>query len=104
MSDRLVRLEAMYEKDSTDAFCAYGIAMEHLKMGRPQEAVTWFDKAIQNDPDHAYSYYHKVRALSELGEIAKVRQTLARGLESAQRTGDGHAAEELRALAETVDE
>jgi len=32
------------------------------------QAVTWLDKAIQQDPEGFYIYYQKARALAKLGK------------------------------------
>jgi len=94
-TDRLEALMRMLEQDPNDAFCLYGVAQEHLKRGRFDDAVAWFDRAIAADPDHAYAHYHKARALEEGDRIDEAIATLRTGLEVAQRTGDGKAANEL---------
>ncbi len=99
MSDRLTKLTAFFERDPTDAFAAYGIAMEHRKAGTATEALIWLDRAIGIDPDHAYAHYQKAIVLEESGETEKARQTIEAGLAAAERSGDSHAAEELRTLA-----
>ncbi|QNN23625.1 tetratricopeptide repeat protein [Planctomycetales bacterium ZRK34] len=102
MSDRLSQLMRFYDQDPTDAFCTYGIAMEHNKVGRHDQAVQWLDRTLEIDPNHAYAHYQKAVALAEMGQRADAQAAIDAGLEAAKRSGDAHAAEELAALAKTM--
>ncbi|MDX1565492.1 MAG: tetratricopeptide repeat protein [Phycisphaeraceae bacterium] len=102
MSSRLEQLMGFYEKDPTDVFSLYGIAMEHLGSGDEEQALAWFQKVHAEDPDHAYAHYHRARALSNLGRNTEAAEAIQQGLEAARRSGDSHAAEELTALAESL--
>jgi len=102
MSERLEKLLAFHEQDPNDAFCTYGIAMEHMKTGAHAEAITWLDKTLTIDADYAYAYFQKARALSEQGDAEAARAVADEGIAAAQRSGDQHAAEELVGLKETL--
>ena len=94
MGDRLSQLRNLLEQDPTDAFCMYGIAMEHLRDGRRDEAIAWFDQAIEVEPGQTYAYY-----LSDAGRNQEALATIDTGLAQARECGDAHAEEELIALA-----
>lgn len=98
MSDRLHRLQQLYDQDVNDPFLTYGIAMEHAKEGRVHDAVDWLDRTIENDPAYCYAYYHKARLLAEAGQITRAIDALRQGMEQAIRLGDGKAQSEMTDL------
>lgn len=101
MEDRITKLMALLEADPQDAFCLYGVAMEHAKTGRHEEAIAWFDRALAADPDHCYAYFHKAKSQEEAGDNAAAADTLRAGLARARQTGDTQA---LREIAAYLDE
>ena len=102
MTDRLEQLEKMHAADPGDPFCTYGIAMEHAKSGRLDDAIEWLDKTIDADGQYCYAYYQKAKLLSEKGEQEAGRDVLHKGMESARAAGEGHAAEEMGELLENI--
>ena len=98
MTDRLPQLLALREKRPNDPFIAYGIAMEHVKAGRVDDAVTWFDQTLNDDADYCYAYYHKAKAQSDSGQTDAARQTLHTGIERAKAVGDAKAHDEMMEL------
>ena len=102
MPDRLEQLEKMHAADPDDAFCTYGIAMEHAKAGRLDDAIEWLDKTIGADGQYCYAYYQKAKLLSEKGDQEAARGVLHTGMKVARAAGDGHAAEEMGELLENI--
>ena len=98
MTDRLAALLTLLESQPEDAFCLYGIAMEHRKAGDLDEAIAYFDRTLAADPDHAYAAYHKARTQDEAGATDAALATIDQGLAAARRSGDSAAAGELAAL------
>jgi len=97
-SDRIAQLERLLEVDPDDAFCLYGLAMEHAKAGAHDEAVRWFDRVLEVEPTHAYACYHRARTLEEAGRTDEAVASCRDGLERARRGGDAKAVGELEAL------
>lgn len=93
--DRLARLLGMHAADPGDPFCTYGIAQEHARAGRNQEAVEWYDRTIDLDPSYCYAYFHKARSLEDLGRNDDACAALRCGIEAARAAKDGHALAEL---------
>jgi tetratricopeptide (TPR) repeat protein len=100
--DRLTQLRNLLESDPHDAFCMYGIAMEHAKTGRHQEAIAWFDRTIETDPAYCYAWYHKARCQFDAGEQHSAAQTLENGIKQAQDLGDQHAVDEMGELLQSM--
>jgi Flp pilus assembly protein TadD len=101
-TDRLSSLMAMLEGDPDDAFCLYGVAQEHAKADRLQDAIAWFERLLQAHPDHAYGHYHLAKVLERSGRMAEAEATLRCGLEVARRVGDAKAAGELASFLDEI--
>jgi len=97
MPDRIAQLKTMLEKDPGDSFCLYGLGMEYAKLGQHREAAAWFDRAIEADPDHSYTYFHKARSLQAAGDLAGAAETLKTGMRRAKVVGDAKAVGEIGA-------
>jgi len=93
--DRLQQLLAMLEKEPGDAFCLYGVAQEHARADRHDEALGWYDRTIAADPGYCYAYFHKARSLEALGRVPEAIATLRAGAAEADRCGDRHARSEI---------
>jgi tetratricopeptide (TPR) repeat protein len=99
--DRLAQLMKLHQADPADPFCTYGIALEHAKGSRYDEALTWLDRTLTIDPGYCYAYFQKAKALSAKGDEPGARQVLETGIATATRIGTAeslHAAEEMRGL------
>ena len=96
--DRLTALLAMAEDDPNDAFVLYGIAQEYATRDNHEDAETWYRRAIEADPDHAYAYYHLTRSLMAMKRASDAIETAKAGLAAAGRSGDAQATGELQDL------
>jgi tetratricopeptide (TPR) repeat protein len=97
MTQRIEQLRKLLQSDPNDAFCLYGLALEHAKLGEHDKAIEHFDLAIAADPNSCYAYFHKAKSLEQQGDIAAARYTLAPGLAKAKAIGDQHAMSEISA-------
>lgn len=93
--DRLAQLMRMADAEPGDPFFPYGIAQEHARAGRHDEAIAWYDRTVAVDPGYCYAYFHKARSLEELGRIDDACAALRAGIERARTAGDRHALSEL---------
>ena len=98
MVDRLSQLQTMLERDPTDAFCSYALALEFAKRGEAERAVHWFDRTMELDPHQCYAWFHKARTLADAGQSVAAVETLQAGLVQARRCGDVKAASEINAM------
>ncbi|MEX0775848.1 MAG: tetratricopeptide repeat protein [Phycisphaeraceae bacterium] len=105
MSDRLDQLKKLHEADPADPFCTYGIALEHAKAGRRDDAIAWLDKTLELDGQYCYAYFQKGKILSEMGREDEARAVLELGMAVGRKAGNPdalHAAEEMATLLETI--
>jgi predicted Zn-dependent protease len=101
-NDRLSQLRNLLESDPHDAFCMYGIAMEHAKVGSHQEAIAWFDRTIETDSAYCYAWLHKARSQNKMGDQKGAVKTLSDGISQATTLGDDHAADEMRSFMQSI--
>jgi tetratricopeptide (TPR) repeat protein len=94
-SERLEKLQKMLDRDPSDAFLLYGIALEHKKLGDSVKAVEFLDRVIALDPGYCYAYFQKGQVQESLGETVAARTSYERGVEAAKQKGDAHAQSEL---------
>jgi tetratricopeptide (TPR) repeat protein len=103
MTDRMAQLERLHQADPKDPFCTYGIALEHAKAERHEQALAWLDKTLALDPHYCYAFYQKAKVLSELGRAHDARAILATGLTAALAARDTHAHGEMTTLLATLE-
>ena len=104
MTDRIAQLKAMLQSEPNDPFCLYGLAMEYAKMGQHQSATSWFDLAIDADPDYTYAYYHKAKSQEAAGDLPGAAATLREGMDRARISGDAKALNEIAAYLDELDQ
>jgi tetratricopeptide (TPR) repeat protein len=90
-------LKAMVAQNPADAFARYGLAMELVKSGRLESAVTEFRALLEHNPNYAAGYFHGGQVLEKLGDVEQARAFYEKGVEVTARTGDQHARSELQA-------
>lgn len=95
-------LEALLAKSPGDPDLLYGLAMEHAKAGRTDDACDLFDRCLASDPAYCYAYFHKARTLEAASRIDEAAHTLRLGLEAAARAQDRHAASEIQAYLDEI--
>ncbi len=106
MTDRLNQLRKLHELDPADPFCTYGIALEHAKAQRNEEALTWLDKTLALDASYFYAYYQKGSILAEMGQHAQAQAVLKYGIAEARKVTGGearHAADEMTTLLDSIE-
>jgi tetratricopeptide (TPR) repeat protein len=69
---------------------SYNAGIAHSSMGRHDEALTHFDRALRIDPGYEEALYHRGRALAALGRLEEARRALERVLELAPEAAHPH--------------
>lgn len=63
----------------------FGAAMYYLESGKDlNQAVTWFDKAIEQNPNAFWIYHQKANALAKLGKKEDAKQAANKSMELAK--------------------
>lgn len=97
---RVAILEQLVAQDPGNAFARYGLAMEHVKSGRFDSAMTEFEALIAADPGYSAAYFHGGQTLEKLGRIEDAKHYYRRGIELSR---DGHARSELQAALDILE-
>lgn len=97
MSDRSEQLKRMLQDDPADTFCLYGLALEHAKAGRHDDAISLFDRTLEIDPHYCYAYFHKAKSLEAAGRVDEAMRALGTGQARAREAGDAQAMNEIAA-------
>jgi tetratricopeptide (TPR) repeat protein len=88
MPSRLEMLRAFATQRPHDPFPRYALAQELKTSGDLSAAAQALVALTESHPDYVPAYFHAGVTLSELGEPARAREILTRGLEACTRAGD----------------
>jgi predicted Zn-dependent protease len=96
MSDkRLLFLEDLTQKGSTDALAWYGLAMEYKSRGRVEDAMKAFDALKTHHPSYVAMYLMAGETLGKAGKQTEARAWYEEGIACAKKAGNSHALGEL---------
>ncbi len=96
----MARLEQLIEflaAEPEDAFLRYGLAMEYAKLGEHDKALAEFNELLRRNPDYVAGYFMAGRTCEQRGEPEEAKGFYKRGIETANKVGDHHAAGEISA-------
>ncbi|MGI8745971.1 MAG: tetratricopeptide repeat protein [Bryobacteraceae bacterium] len=96
-TSRLDVLKSLISQNPGDAFTRYGLAMEYVKSGELEQAVSEFREVLASDPQYSYAYFHGGQTLEKQGLIDQSREWYEKGIEAARKKGDQKALSELQA-------
>jgi tetratricopeptide (TPR) repeat protein len=100
--NRLELLTQFLEQNPNDAFARYGLALEYSKLGQTETALQQFDKLLELHPDYSNGYFMAAQTLARLERNDEARAMLLKGIDSAKRTGNRHALNEMSAMLEEL--
>lgn len=96
-ANRINLLKEMLDRNPSDTFARYGLAMEYANSGNLEEAVRHYRVVLEKNPDYAAAYYHGGQALEKLGQMEEARALYEKGIEVTTRSGDAKTRNELQA-------
>src|SRR5271166_5951900 len=96
-TNRLEILLSMVERNPSDGFSRYGLAMEYVKSGDLVTALDHFMQLLAHNPNYAAAYFHGGQTLEKLGRIDEAKGLYRRGMEVTEAVGDEHTLNELQA-------
>ena len=83
-------LRKALEIKPNDAWALNSLAAGHHKKGQTREAIVYFDRAIEANPDFANPYYGKALTLAEDGQSQAASDTLTQLFASAKMQVRAH--------------
>jgi tetratricopeptide (TPR) repeat protein len=96
--DRVATLTEILEQNPNDAFARYGLAMEYSSQGNLTKSLEEFGKLLSAHPDYAAGYFMAAQTLMKEDRVEDAKEMLTDGIAAAQRTNNGHAQSEMRAM------
>ncbi len=95
MPDRLEALLQFYEKDPSDSFVIYGIALEYISRKELDKGEEFLKILIKNDPKYVPAYMQYARLKENLNEIEEAKKLYLMGINAAKEIGDNEAIKEM---------
>ncbi len=95
MINRLNSLLELHEKDPSDSFVTYGIALEYISSGNYEKAEEFLSLLIKNDPEYVPAYMQFAMLKEKMDEIDQAKKIYRRGIVVAKETQDLKAAKEM---------
>lgn len=100
--DKIAALTEIITQNPTNSFARYGLAMAYAADGRSEEAVSEFARITETEPDYVPAYQMSAQTLLKLSQTDAAKARLTAGLAACERTGNAHAASEMRAMLEDL--
>jgi len=92
---RLKQLFQFLENSPGDCFLCFAIAKEYEKAEDWDNALAYYLKIAQNEPDYVGLYYHLGKLYEVLQDPNTAFATYKKGMDIAQKLADRHAYSEL---------
>lgn len=102
--DKIAMLNEILSQNPADSFARYGLAMEHLSQANTDAALEELAATTQHNPDYVPAYQMSGQTLAKLHRNNDAKQRLRDGLLAAERTNNRHAASEMQALLDELEE
>lgn len=102
--ERIERLITFLAANPSDSFLKHALALEWIKAGEDDKALSIFEEILTEDPLYVGSYYHLAKLLERKGEANAAKEWYEKGMAAATTAGDRHALSELRAAYDDLNE
>ena len=102
--DRTTTLKDILSQDPNNVLARYGLAMEYSNSGQTEAARQEFRTLLTANPDYAAAYFMSAQTLVKAGRVDEAKKMLTDGIAAAQRKRDSHAASEMQAMLEELNQ
>lgn len=102
--DRIEKLKSFLAKTPGDSFLKHALAMEYLSLGDLSTAENFLREVIDENPAYVGSYYQLGKILESKNDRVQAQDVYRRGLQEARQQADHHAASELSAALEDIED
>jgi predicted Zn-dependent protease len=101
--DKIAGLKEILTLEPKNSFARYGLAMELARNGETAAALAEFDTLLASDPGYTAGYFMAAQTLAAAGRTEEAMARLKTGIESAERSGNRHAADEMQVMLDELD-
>jgi len=96
--DKVAVLTEILTQNPADAFARYGLAMEYASLGETGTAIEEFNRLLNEHPAYTAGYFMCAQTLVKAGLMDEAKKRLEQGIESAKKSGNRHAENEMQAV------
>jgi Tfp pilus assembly protein PilF len=96
MADRIETLLIYLERDPSDTFARFALAMEYFKQGQFQLSEHEFKRLLAIDPFYLGAYYHLGKLYHQHDQLDRAQIIFHQGLEAAKTKKEEHQIKELK--------
>jgi tetratricopeptide (TPR) repeat protein len=101
---RLEQLQKFLTQDPNDSFTRYAIGLELASAEQVSEAIAAFEELRTRDAGYVPTYYQLAGCYKDDGDREKAEEVYKEGIRRARSANDLHAASELQAALDELDE
>lgn len=95
--DRKTKIVEMLEKNPEDSFLQHALALEFMREQQFDQAISTFEKLLNQNPSYTGSYYHLGALYVQTGSHDKAIQTYEKGMRQCLQAGEHKAYNEIKA-------
>jgi Tfp pilus assembly protein PilF len=96
MNGRIEKLLAFLTDTPNDCFLNHALALEYVKQEEDSNALGYFEKNLDFDPNYIATYYHLGKLYERMNDPDSAVAIYAKGMERARAAGDMHTYSELQ--------
>ena len=95
MSSRLKALLELHEKDPSDSFVTYGIALEYISQKNYTEAEVYLKSLLKGNPDYLPAYMQLAQLYEKTDNIDAAKNIYKTGIEIARKQNETRTEKEM---------
>ena len=103
-SARIIKLKEFLEKDPNDNFTTYALGLEYASIKHYEQAISIFEQLRQRDPEYIPTYYQLADTYRKFNQREKALAIYKEGIARARNARDLHAASELEAAMDEMED
>ena len=101
---RLEKLQQFLADDPNDSFTRYAIGLEYAKDANYPEAIRTLEELRARDPAYVPTYYMLGEYYREINDTTKAKASFEEGILKARAANNLHAASELQAALDELED
>lgn len=101
---RIQKLKELLEKDPTDSFSRYALALEYMGASDVQTAIDELEKLIAADQKYLPAFHQLGQIYGKLNRTQEAKKAYRKGIDLAQELGEEKAGKEMREELEELED
>lgn len=95
MIPRIDQLLELLQKEPTDSFLNYGLALEYAKLGDKEKAIEIIEAILCRDENYLGAYYQLGQLYEQTNQLEKAREVYSKGISIANNQKNNRTLGEL---------